>query len=84
MPVPLSRGTIALPWQSRQELLDQFRHLDSMRPVLDAFEAVGTSEPVTLTEQQKGELLGVIEFWARQGPGATPSCRTESTSCASR
>ena len=47
-----------MPWQSRQELLDQFRHLDSMRPVLDAFERVGTSPPVTLSRKEKGELLG--------------------------
>ena len=40
-----------------------------MRPVLDAFERVGTSEPVTLSRKEKGDLLGVIEFWVTQVPG---------------
>jgi hypothetical protein len=66
--VALSRGTIEMPWQSRQELLAESSHLESMRSVTDAFESVGTSRPVTLTQEQKGELLGVIEFWANQAP----------------
>ncbi len=64
--IPLSRGTIALPWASRQALLDQFRRIPEMRPVLDAFEAAGTSQPVALTQEQKGELLGIIMSWASE------------------
>jgi hypothetical protein len=55
-----------LPWNARQELLDQLAHLDSMRSVRGAFEAVGTSQPVKLTTEQKGALLEVVQFWATQ------------------
>lgn len=64
--VTLSRGPVELPWDSRDALLDQFLHLDSMKPILDAFEAVGASTPVKLTQEQKSDLLGVIEFWMNQ------------------
>ena len=30
------------------------------------------SQPVSLTTEQKGELLKVIEFWVRQVPGGYP------------
>ena len=55
--------------ESRQELLEQFRHLDSMKPVRDAFEAVGTSAPVLLTREQKADLIQVIEHWGSQVAG---------------
>lgn len=70
--IPLSRETITLPWASQQELLAQFKHLESMRPVHDAFTAVGTSAPVRLTQAQKADLLTMIEQWAmRTGGGYT-------------
>jgi hypothetical protein len=55
-----------LPWASRTALLDEIRHLESAKPIVDAFEAVGTSRPVTLTPEQKGVLIELIEFWATQ------------------
>jgi hypothetical protein len=58
-----------MSWDTRMRLLDEMRHLDSMRPVREAFEAfkaVGASRPVRLTLDQKGGLLEVIEFWMNQ------------------
>ena len=62
--IPLGRETVRLPWASRAALLDQFKHLDSMRDVRRMFENVGTSRPVQLTTEQKSDLLQVIVDWA--------------------
>ena len=67
--IPLSREEIRLPWDSRQALLDQMRHLDSARSTIAAFEAVGVSRPVTLTQEEKGLLIGVIRHWESQVSG---------------
>ena len=76
--ISLDGGLVSLPWQSRQDLLAEFRHLDSRqalldafdsrRALLDAFESVGTSRPVTLTPEQKAESLEVIELWSTHVP----------------
>ena len=42
---PLSRGTIELPWESRQDLLEESRRVSGTHSTRDAFEAVGTSGP---------------------------------------
>jgi hypothetical protein len=67
--IPLSREMIALPWESRQALLEQLAHLDSMRDVRKAFDDVGATWPVRLSQQQKGDLIQVIEHWGSQQPG---------------
>lgn len=64
--VVLSSGTVTLPWQSRQDLLAHLRGYGSSAAVVSAFEAVGTSQPVTLSLEQKNELLSRIEAWERQ------------------
>jgi hypothetical protein len=62
--IPLGRETVRLPWASREALLGQFRHLDSMSEMRRTFENVGTSRPVQLTTEQKRDLLQVIVAWA--------------------
>lgn len=62
--IPLGRETVTLPWASREALLGQFKHLDSMREMRRQFENVGTSRPVQLTQEQKRDLLQVIVDWA--------------------
>jgi hypothetical protein len=62
----LSRGTFELPSDSRQQLLQKLSGAESSA-VRDAFAAVGTSQPVQLTREQKGELLQVVEHWAIAG-----------------
>ena len=49
--------------------LDGEPHADSAESIIEAFEAVGTSRPVTLTPEQKGTFLELIEFWDNQNPG---------------
>jgi hypothetical protein len=67
--IPLGRETITLPWASREALLGQFKHLDSMRDIRRQFENVGTSRPVQLTRLQKRDLLQVIVQWASEEGG---------------
>jgi hypothetical protein len=43
-----------------------------MRPVLDAFQRVGTSRPLLLTTEQEGTLADVIEDWATRFAGGYP------------
>jgi hypothetical protein len=62
--VAYSRGTVALPWSSRDALLAEVRHLDSMKPVVQAFEAVGASAPVTLTRADVQELVRQLDLWS--------------------
>jgi hypothetical protein len=58
-----------IPWASRDALLDEMRDLESMKDACDAFVAVGTTQPVVLTDPQKGGLIDVIEVWGSQVPG---------------
>ena len=62
--VALRRGIVAIPWSSREALLGRFRNLTSMHDIVDAFQAVGTTQPVRLTDPQKALLLNLINFWA--------------------
>jgi hypothetical protein len=73
--IALGRGIVELPWTSRAALLDEIRNLESAKPIVDAFEAVGTSRPITLTPEQKGLLIELIESWGTQtrfGPKGLP------------
>ena len=72
--IPLSRGTVELPWESRQDLLEESRRVAGMHPMRDAFEAVGTSRPVLLTREDKVGLVEVIQLWAKEieGLGSLP------------
>jgi hypothetical protein len=60
--IPLARESIELPWASREALLKEFGHLVSFQPIAAEFEAVGTSRPVKLRRDDKGELVTLIEF----------------------
>jgi hypothetical protein len=64
--ISLSRGVVELPWTSRTALFEEIRYLDSAKPIIDAFEAVGVSRSVVLPDEQKGLLIELIEFWATQ------------------
>ncbi len=64
--IATSRGQVVLAWPSRDLLLDELAHLASSQGIRDAFDAVGASSPVKLTNDQKGELVRVIDHWADQ------------------
>ena len=68
--IALRRGIVSIPSSSRDALLEQLRDQDSMSDVRDAFEAVGTTQPVRLTDPQKLRLRNVITFWANQMGGS--------------
>jgi hypothetical protein len=63
--VSLSRGDVVLPWESRNRLLDEVKHLDSASKTIQAFEAVGASMPVRLPTEGKGLLIEAINVWSR-------------------
>lgn len=67
--VSVGRGTITLPWTSRQELLEESRRVEGMHAMRDAFETVGTSRPVSLTRRDKVGLVEVIDLWAGDTEG---------------
>ena len=67
--IALRRGIVTIPWSSRDALLERFRNLQSMNDVRDVFRAVGTTQPVRLTDPQKALLLNVIAFWAGRTDG---------------
>ena len=68
--IELRRGIVSVPWSSRDALLEQLGSLDSMSEVHEAFRAVGTTQPVRLTDPQKLGLRNVITFWANQRGGS--------------
>jgi hypothetical protein len=54
-------GPVEIPWRLRQMLLGRLRDLEDAGGVVSAFEAVGTSRPVELSDGQKLLVLKVIE-----------------------
>ena len=63
--ISLRRGIVVIPRSSREVLLERLRNLGTMG-VVDAFQAVGTTQPVRLTHLQKALLLNAITFWASE------------------
>ena len=61
--------TLTMPWSSRVALLDELRRYEAGYAIRDAFTAVGASSPVKLTNEQKTELLRVIEVWGQRTEG---------------
>ena len=67
--IALSRGTLKLPWESRQELLIESCRTEGLDSMRDAFLAVGTSRPVSMTREEKVGLVAVIDLWAGDTEG---------------
>ncbi len=59
---------VVISWDSRQALRAEM-HLPSMQPTRKAFRDVGTSEPVNLTPEQKGDVITVLETMAAEVAG---------------
>jgi hypothetical protein len=64
--VATSSRDVILPWASRDALLDQISHLEFSGGIRRAFEAVGASLPLRLTNEEKGDLVGLIDIWTVQ------------------
>ena len=76
MPERLDRVTIALSekdvvisWAARDALIDQLPGQETGAAIRAMFEGVGATSPVKLTDDQKVELLRVIDVWAEQTDG---------------
>ncbi len=55
-----------MPWESRQELLERLRDAPAAASIVTAFEAVGTSRPVTLDADGKDLLYAVVRLWLNE------------------
>ena len=60
--VAVEAGDVALPWDSRQTLLERLRR-EGAEDIVSRFEAVGTTSPVKLTLEQKERLLATLKLW---------------------
>ena len=64
--IELRRGIVSIPTSSRDALLRQLGAAGSTSDLRDLFEAIGTTEPIRLTDPQKLGLRNAITFWANQ------------------
>src|SRR4051794_35704369 len=69
----LGRGVAELPWDSRTALVEEIRHLEAAKPIVEAIRAVGVSRPVELTPELKGLLIQLIDSWGTQTAGGLQS-----------
>ncbi len=67
--IATGRDTLTMPWSSRVALLDELQRYETGYTIRDAFTAVAASSPVQLTNEQKTELLRVIEVWSERTEG---------------
>jgi hypothetical protein len=65
--VTTSRGTVPLPWNSREALLAEIDHLASAAGIVKAFTDVGASRPVTLGDDDRALLLELLKALVAQG-----------------
>ena len=68
MEIALSDEPITLTWYAREFLLMQLGNVQSLRSVREAFETAGSTQPVTLTQEQKKQLLDALEYWDKTHP----------------
>jgi hypothetical protein len=59
--MPRRKVVVVIPWRSCDLLLARLRELEGGRGVVNAFEAVGASQPVELSANQGVLLLKLIE-----------------------
>jgi hypothetical protein len=60
--VETSLGMVTLSWDTRDRLLAELRHLDSLEPVTDDFENACASRPVVIPQELKPAVVQVIEM----------------------
>jgi hypothetical protein len=64
--VATGRERVRLPWKSRDALLAELRHLDSAAGIRKAFEDVGATRPVTLSDADRALLYTAVEHWSHR------------------
>jgi hypothetical protein len=55
--------TVEIPWDSRQALIQRLRTEGDADEIIDAFHAVGTTRPVTLSKEAMRRLLATRKRW---------------------
>lgn len=76
--VTTSRGSVSLPWASRDLLLGEIRHLESAAAIVKAFTDVGASRPVTLSKEDRARLFELLEAWSHRVTVSVTGSSTES------
>ena len=61
--IELSRASVIIPWDSREQLLDRIRHDPAAEPVTKAFQGAGTTASVQLDPAGRTLILATIEQW---------------------
>ena len=74
--------TLTMSSSSRVALVDELQRYETGYTIRDAFTAVGASSPVKLRNEQKAELLRVIEVWGQRTEGGMRDSRRQSSRCA--
>lgn len=64
--IATSRHHVVIPWASRDVLVDWLQEIRYADDIVAAFEAVGASRPVALTEKQEATLHEAIEQWEHE------------------
>lgn len=54
---------IKIPWETRDALLERLRAEGDAEKIIAAFQAVGATAPVRLTDEQKRRLLSTCKDW---------------------
>jgi len=67
--IAYSRGTVEIPWDSRDALLERLRHLDSAEGIRNEFVAVGASRAVQLNRSEVILLTKSIDAWTASAGG---------------
>jgi hypothetical protein len=63
--IAMNRGrSFKLPWASRDALLERLRKIDGTEGIVQAFEAVGATGPVQLTDADRAVLFNTLEAWS--------------------
>ena len=57
---------VAIPWESLEALLAELASARIAAGIVEAFRAVGASQPVELTREQKVLLVALLDGWARR------------------
>jgi hypothetical protein len=64
--IEVNDGTITLPWDSRDLLLHEIASTEGAAEIRKAFDDAGASRPVELTDEQKSDLLHVLNRWCQR------------------
>lgn len=67
--VALTRETLTISSDARQALVERIRGVEAVGSAVDAFEAVGVSRPVRLSDEEKDALRDAIRVWAEETHG---------------